>query len=417
MATPTTVAKFSAALQSLYPEKKIRTYGMENQPFWAYVTKKDNFGGKDAKFPVQVSTGGRGSSHTFDDAQEDAGGADYVEFIYQRVRDYKIITFDNEALEASETDPGGYLSLKKVEIDSALTNIVQRLCADLHSVDGNCGTVSAVSAGNNTVDIPQTDAVGLEVGSKLQSAASPFTALRGGGPKGYMVIQKIDLDIAGNGLARITLNTTLGDSVTQYGVLANDRLYPKGNFGKALDSTERWIPTDRSNLATLFNNVDRSIYPSRLAGIFFDASSYGLAEGFERGLARAALEGVTVDTIWLSPNRFTDMSLDAGSRVSRETFNIGEYAFDSFVMNSKGGKGGKVRFMADPNIKDATALGTTKESLKFHSLNGAPRNLTRRVGQELIIEPARDGWQVRFGWYGNLVFVSPRDNIRFTLPQ
>lgn len=416
MATPTTVSRFSSALQTLFPEKKIRTYGMENQAFWAYLPKKENFGGRNADFPVQISTGGRGSSHTFDDAQSDAGGADYANFIYSRQRDYKIITFDNEALEASETDPGGYLSLKRVEIDAALTNIVQRLGADLHSVDGNCGLVSAVNTGTNTIDVPQTDAVGLEIGQKFQSAASTYTALRVGGPKGYMVIQKIDLDVAGSGLARIFLDTTNGDTALQYAVAAADRIYPKGNFGKALDSTERWVPTDRSNLATIFNNVDRSVYPSRLAGIFFNAASYGLAEGFERGLARAALEGVTVDTIWLSPNRFTDMSLDAGSRVTREKFKIGEYAFDSFTMNSKGGKGGSVRFMPDANIKDTTAIGMTKEAWRFHSLNGAPRNLTRRAGAELIIEPARDGWQVRYGWYGNLVCISPRDNIRFTLP-
>jgi hypothetical protein len=357
-------------------------------------------------------------SHTFDDAQSGAGGGDYVEFQYSRYRDYKIITFDNEALEASETDPGGYISLKKIEIDSALTNIVQRLGADLQSIDGNCGTVSAISTGNNTIDISQTDAVGLEIGTKLISAATPFALanVRPGGTIGYMVILNIDLDIAGNGLARITVDTTNGDTVAAYGVVATDRIYLKGNFGNSIDSTEKWVPTDRTTLATPFNNVTRSQYPSRLAGIYFDGSSYGLAECFERGLARAKLEGVTVDTIWLSPNRFTDLSLDAGSRVTRTQVKFGEFGFTALEMNSAGGKGGVVRFVQEPNFKDNNSLGTTKEAWKFHSLNGAPRNLTARAGQQLIIEPARDGWQIRFGWYGDQVCVSPRDNIRFKLP-
>jgi hypothetical protein len=64
MAQPTTVARFSNALQIIYPEKKVRTYGMENQPWWAYLTKKENFGGKGtASFPVQLSTGGRGFAY------------------------------------------------------------------------------------------------------------------------------------------------------------------------------------------------------------------------------------------------------------------------------------------------------------------------------------------------------------------
>lgn len=416
MATPTTVDRIAKALQTIYPEKIIRKHKMDQQPFWAYITKKDNFYGKNASFPTQVSIGGRGNSHTFDDAQEDAGGGDYEEWQYTRKKDYKIITFDNEALEASEGDPGGYVSVKKLEVEGALDYLVQRLGADLHSADGNCGTVNAVSAVNNTIDIGQTDVVGLEKGARIQAAASTFTALRAGGPKGYMVIDSIDLDTPGNGFARITLDIVNGDSVTQYGVVATDRIYPKGNFGKGLDSTEKWVPTDRSNLSVAFNNVVRSSYPSRLAGIFFDMSGYGLAEGFERGLARAKLEGVTVDTIWLSPNRFTDMSLDAGSRVMRESFKIGEWGFDSLKMNSPGGKGGTVRFISDPNIKDTTALGTTKETWRFHSLNGAPRNLTRRAGSEMLVEPARDGFQQRYGYYGNLVCLDPGQNIRFTLP-
>lgn len=416
MATPTSVERFSNALTAIFPEKIIRKHMMDKQPFWAYLPKKDNFTGTQAEFPVQLSVGGRGSSHTFDDAQSDAGGGDYEKFIYTRKRDYKIIAFDNEALEASEGAEGGYLSLKKVEVEGALNNIVQRLGSDLHSVDGNCGTVAAASVTATTFDIPQTAAMGYERGMRLQSAVTPFTALRAGGPKGYMVVSNVDHDIAGNGLTRITVNTTDGDNTTDYGLVAADRLYPKGNFGKALDSTERWVPTDRSNLGTAFNNVTRSAHPSRLAGIFFDASTYGLAEGFQRGLTRASLEGVTVDTIWISPNRFTDLDLDAGSRVTRESFKIAEWGFDSLKMNSPGGKGGTVRFISDPNVLDTTALGTTKESWVFHSLNGAPRNLTRRAGQELIIEPARDGFQSRYGWYGNLVCRDPAQNIRFTLP-
>lgn len=419
MATPTTVARFSNALKILQPEKIIRKHGMMNQAFWAYLPKTEDFGGRKAVQPVQVSTGGRGNSHTFDDAQESAGGGDFVEFEYERVKDYKICTFDNEALEASENDKGGYLSLKKMEIEGNLDVIVQRLGADLQSVDGNCGVVAAVSTSNNTIDIPNYQAVGLEIGSRLQAAATPFTSLRPGGPVGYVVVKKIAIGGGGAGIARLTLDVTAsdgGDTVTQSGIIATDRLYIKGNFGKSLISTEQWIPTDRSNLGTTFHGVDRSVYDIRLAGYFFDGSSYGLAETFERGLAEFRLTGKTVDTVWLSVNRFQDLSLDLGAKGERETFNMAGFGYDSIKVISAGGKGGSVRFMCDPNFTDSTALGTTKESWKFRSLNGAPRNLTRRAGTELIIEPARDGWQIRHGWYGNLVCTSPGENCRFTLP-
>lgn len=410
MASPLTVARFNSALKVLFPEKRLQQFGMEDQPFWAYLPKQTDFGGRNAEIPIQYSPGGDGNSHTFEDAQAGKGSAKYTHFVITRKRDYKIISIDAEALEASEGDKGAYLEARKLEMEAALTHIVQQLGADLQG-DGT-GFIAAIAAGGiaaNVITVGDADITHFEPGMRIQTAPSPgFAAVRAG-VVGWMYVGTVDYDTN-----TITIDPTQGgDSVAAYGAAALDRIYPKGNFGLSVSGTEAWIPTTRTGLATPFNQVVRSVFPSRLAGVFFNGSTYGLAECFERAYARARKENCHPETVWINFNRFTDLSLELGAKAVREPVKLGEFAYDSIAM-AVGGK--KVRFMADQNLPDTTALCTTRDTWGFKSLKAAPRILTRDMGTDLLIEPAADGYEIRFGWRGELFCRRPGGNMRITLP-
>lgn len=409
MATPLTVARFNSALKVLFPEKRLQTFGMEEQPFWAYLPKVQDFYGRNAEIPIQYSPGGMGNSHTFEDAQGSKGSSLYTHFVITRKRDYKIISIDAEALEASENDKGAYLEAKKLEMEAALTHIVQQLGADLQGDgSGRIATIAAGGIAGNVITVGDADITHFEPGMRVQTAATPFAAVRPG-VVGWMYVGTVNYDAN-----TITIDPTQGgDSVAAYGAAAADRIYPKGNFGLSVSGTEAWIPTDRSGLATPFNNVTRSVFPSRLAGIFFDGSTYGLAESFERGYARARKENCNPETVWINFNRFTDLSLELGAKAVREPVKLGEFAYDSITMAVAGKK---VRFMADQNLPDNTALCTTRDTWGFKSLKGAPRILTRDFGPDMLIEPANDGFEIRFGWRGELFCRRPGGNMRITLP-
>lgn len=408
MPTPLTVSRFNSALKVLFPQKRFQTYKMDDQPFYNYLPKAQDFYGRNGEIPFQFSVGGGGNSHLFSDAQASKGSAKYTHFVVNRVRDYKIISIDMEALEASEGDNGAYMKATKAEIEAANAHIVQQLGADLQQAgDGRVG-VAATVPGASTFTVGDNEIVHFEPDMRLQSSPSPFSAVRPGGAFGYMLVLSVNYDTN-----TITVDTTNGDSTTAYGLTAADRVYPKGNFGISLQGTEAWVPTDRSSLGTSFNQVDRSIFPSRLAGIFFDGSSYGLAEAFERAAARAAKEHCRPDTWWVNYNRFADLSLELGAKAIREPVKLGEFAYDSIVMNMAGKK---TRFMCDPNFADTTTLGTTRESWKFWTLKGAPRFLTKELGSEMLVEPANDGLEIRIGWRGNLTNNNPGANVRMTLP-
>jgi hypothetical protein len=413
MANPLTPAIFNAALKTLFPEKRLKLYGQRDQPFWAWLTKNQGFGGRKGEVPIRYAPGG-GASHTFADALAAKSGSQYTFFEVTRKRDYLIISIDREALEASEGDSkNSYMTAKESEVDSGFMKIVQRLAADLQSDGtGNMGTVLTTPTAT-TFTTAQVSLTHVEPGDQIVFAASPFTALRtGAGAYGYATVLSVNYDTN-----TIAVDTTKGDSLTgagSIGVLAADQFYFKGSFGNSVSGTNAWIPTNRSNLSTPFNSVDRSVFPSRLAGIFFDGSTFGLAECLERAIARGKLEGSMPDMIWLNYNRFADLSLELGAKVQREAVKLGAFAFDSLKIYA-GGR--EIRVVGDQNFADTTALAVNKESWYFWSLKGAPRFLTRDSGNgDMLMDPGSDGFEIRIGWNGELVCRSPLDNIRITLP-
>jgi len=411
MPTPLTPALFNAGLKTLFPEKRIKLYGQRDQPFWAWLTKRPDFYGRKGEVPIRSAPGG-GTSHTFADALEAKSGSQYTFFEVTRKRDYHLISIDREALEASQGDQGSYMSAKESEVDAGFMKVIQRLAGDLQSDGtGNLGAVVTVPT-SSTLTVAQSVLVHIEPRDRIVFAPSPFTTLRtGAGTFGYAVVSSVNYDTN-----TLTFDIVNGDPLTgagSLGVTAADQMYFKGSFGNSINGTNAWIPTVRTGLATPFNSVDRSIFPSRLAGVFFDGSSFGLAESLERAIARGRLEGSMPDMIWLNYNRFADLSLELGAKVVREPIKLGTFAFDSLKIYA-GGR--EIRIVADQNFADTTALAVNKDSWYFWTLKGAPRFITKDIGGDMLIDPGNDSYEIRIGWNGELVCRSPLDNIRITLP-
>lgn len=413
MANPLTMTRANSALKVLFPQKRIEMVDQENQPFYQWVPKDPKFFGRSCELPVRI--GPHSSAHNnFADAQDAKGSSNYTHFLMTRVKKYIVVSFDNEALEASENDVGAYMDLKEAEIEGAMIGIKQKTAADFQgNGSGKLATVTAVDTVNNTITIGEGDIVHFEKDDRIVSFASDTAgaSATSSGPKGYMVVSAVDYDNN-----KLTVDPTLGDSITLDGVDATTDKYlaMKGSVGNALSGTKAWVPSDRTVLSTPFKNVTRSQFSSRLGGCYYDGSTNGsIAEALERAIARGKKEGSNPDVAWLNFNRFQDLSLDLGSRAVREPFKIGEFAYDTIKFAS-GNK--TIRVLGDQNFADNDCLIATKSAWRFHTLKGAPRLMGRQGNSEMILEPAADGWEVRIGWYGELECLAPIDNIRVVLP-
>jgi hypothetical protein len=404
-----TPERFASALKVLHA-KKMTTYGLEDQPMWAWFPKKGGFNGRHQESPIRFAPGGNGS-HNFNQAQASKGSSKYTHFTNTRKKSYKMVSIDNEALEASEGDGGAYLKATSSETEANFIRLMQQTAADAQgNGGGSIATVLTVDSGANTFTVSENEIGRFEIDDRLQfgstdgtSGAVIPTAF------GYAKVTGVDHDTL-----TITLSASF-DTIASVAVDAttNKYVFPAGNFGIAMTGLAAWIPRSHAGLGTSFKGVTRSDFPTRLAGISFDGSAYGLAECLERAAARGKREHCHPDVFWVNYNRFQDLSLELGAKAERDPAKIGEFAYDRLRMYT-GGR--QISVMADAQLADDQCYALKRDTWYFWHLNGCPRFLGKSSKSNLILEPAADGWEIRTGWYGDLICESPGENMTIELP-
>lgn len=392
-------------LKIITPYKDVMKRWYEDHPFDQWLPKRTDFTGRKMEVPIGIDVP-PGNSHTFEDAMAaEADGNEYAQFVITRVRDYGLLYIDNEAIEASKGADAAWVETLRDQIKGIDTRVKMTRAYELWgNGSGMIGKIAAGGIAGNviTLDDPET-VIRFSKKQRLDVAAAEVTGAIKGGTPGYLEVSAIDEDTG-----KITV-TNIGD-VT--GVATGDFLFPRGNRNKALTGVGAYVPTAAHLAAnpSLWGE-NRSDNPTKKAGIRFNGSSFGLAEAFERGLARAARSGVFVDAIWTNYKYFTNLSLDLGAKAKREFVRIGNFGFDAIHVFSNGRK---VPVMADQNVPDAEAFGLTRKTWVWHTLGETIRWLTD--GATTIVKPTADGVQARRGWRGQLICRSPGDNIRWTLP-
>jgi len=96
-----TTTNGSYVLKVLYPQKRIEKTMYTDNPLFALVTKKDDFGGSSLTLATRYADPA-GRSATFTTAQTNKGNGYGKAFALTRVKDYSLISIENEAIEASK---------------------------------------------------------------------------------------------------------------------------------------------------------------------------------------------------------------------------------------------------------------------------------------------------------------------------
>ena len=300
------LTNFAPMLKTLYPKKRVENLVYADRPLLAWLPKSDTFYGENKKVPL-IYGNPAGRSATFTTAQGNKTNTKSAAFLVERVRNYELISIDNETIEASQNDAGAFASARQVEIDGAFQNISNDMAADVVGTgSGSRGQLSATqNLSSSVVVLSQSeDIVKFEVGMPIVLSATD-----GGGSvkAGIMYIISVDR-MAGT----FVVSASQGGVAANIGTIvataaASDFIFVAGDYDLKMAGLQAWLPYGGPSAAAFFG-VDRTVDPTRLAGITEDLSSYSIEEALIQAAKLMYREGMNkYDAIWLNETKYAEL--------------------------------------------------------------------------------------------------------------
>lgn len=387
----------------------------KENPLLALMPKDESPNGMAGKYmPVPMEYGNpQGSSHTFSKAQNNQTAVSNVSFFVYVISDYQLVTVSNLLMEQTASDAGAFVDAVKQAVDGGFRNITNRVAFELFgSGTATRGRISAsgYSFSNPTATIqlanPQ-QIVQFEVGQTLRASATD------GGAQSSDTGQVASVNRS-TGVITLTMEDASPDALWANGAyLAVDGDIPLAGASsigsmQALAGLAAWIPSTSPGPSDNFWGVNRSVDPTRLAGIRYDATSYTIEEGITNALALLNREGGRPDLIVMDFQSYASLVNALGAKVNYVQLHHDEVevAFDGIKFQSAYGS---VNILADRSCPPQTAYVLTLSTWKLRSLGKVPHIL--RYGNMDGLEGLRvgnaDAMEVRIGHYSNITCSAP----------
>lgn len=407
------------ALKTLWPQKRIYNEVYPDHPFLALIKKNEDFTGENMYCVVRTGDP-QGRSATFSTAQTisaltgagNAGASRGVRFLLTRAHDYQIVNLEQEVILASKNDEGALVRALDVEMKAGSNNIGKSLAVSLFR--GQTGVISTIGTitANTTVSADIllaniNDVTSFEIGMLLVSSATATGANRATPASAY--VSAVNRD---TGVVRVlgdfsSTNWAIADSLFASGDNANN----DGLGGNKVSGLADWIPSSTPS-ATTFFGVDRSVDPTRLAGLRIDASALTPEEGMTLALSRLDREGGR-PTKWMTNHAdYRNIAIALGSKAETKYQAVGDIGFESLQVR---GPKGLVDIMADQDCPQGRAYALDMRTWTLKSLGGAPM-IADMDGNQLSRVYNADQFEARLMYYAQLQCEAPGYNATVTLP-
>jgi hypothetical protein len=380
-------------------------------------------GGKYLPVPL-VYGAPQGRSATFVNSQSNQTAPAVQAFFVYRVKNYQIVTIENELIEASKTNIEAFVDDVKLNMDTGFRNISNDLALDLYSSGaGIRGSYSAISTGVITL-VQSADIVNFEVGMSLVSfsiSGSTYTQSTSAAV-GYVIAVNrsagtLTVSATAGGAAGTPTNWStsfpyLGvEGDVAFGAISAQTSYKK------VTGLQGWLPTTAPGSSDSFWNVNRSVDVTRLAGVRFDGSSETIEEALIDGASLVAREGGMPDMCFMNFASYSALEKSLGSKVQYVSVKHDEadIAFAGITVNAPYGP---ITVVPDRNCPAQIAYLLQMDTWKLRTLGKAPHILTYGLeGLEGLRVGNADALEVRIGYYGNLVCNAPGWNCVIQLSQ
>jgi hypothetical protein len=341
------------------------------------------------------------------------------------ISDYQLVTITNLLMEQTKTSAGAFIDAAKLQMDGGFRNITNNIAFELfgsgtatRGISSSASTQAGVTVGGTV--LPLTNAqqiVAFEVGMLLVASSTD-----GGAPSSDTVsITAVD---RANGIvygtasaATLSANWAIGSGsayLTILGDLPSTGASSTSSF-LALSGLAAWLPVTSPSGSDSFWGVNRSVDPTRLAGLRYNASSYTIEEGITNALAFGNREGAKFDIIIMDFASYSALVNSLGAKVQyvQVKHDEVEVAFEGISFQSAYGR---ITVLADRSCPPQTAYALTMSTWKLRSLGKVPHILTYGMeGLEGLRVGNADALEIRIGYYGNLICSAPGWNMVISL--
>lgn len=427
-----------ATLKELYSDDSwvMKDLVFDKNPWLALCPKDESemgMGGKSFPVPVMYDTGA-GRSAALGTAQTYQTAPQTVEFQCTRVSNYSVATLTNDFLRASASNVGAFMPAAELNVKAAFRNVSNDLAHDLFGdgsgIRGTYGLGSgSISTGVITLDnlgMVYQFAVGMALVSFSISGSTPTqstsTAI------GYVVA--VD-----TGLGTVTVSASQGgaagtptnwSSSFPYLAQAGDVNFIASGLTSAnmlkIAGLGAWIPSTAPSGSDNFFGVNRSVSPTKLAGLRFAG---GASESIQDALidsvnqlAAQSSEAGDPDYIFMNPVSYQTLVKQLTSQANYVNVKHDEIdiSFKALVLPTANGE---IAILQDRNCPSQTAYVLTLKTFKLRSLGKVPQFLTFPgfYDQLGFPVPGSDAVELRVGYYAQLTCNAPGANAVVPLAQ
>lgn len=419
MATYANASNQVAALKELYdnPSDYMKDLVYKKNPLLALLPKDESPRGFAGKYiPVPIVFGGpQGRSAVFSTAQTNQTAPSDVSFFVYRVKNYQLVTIENELLEATKDDAAAFVDQAKFNMDTGFRNISNDIARQIYgNPNGARGSFSDITSGVITLENP-AEIVQFEVGQALvsYSVSGSTPTIVSGGAKGYVIA--VD-----RGAGTLTVSATAGGAAgtptnwstsDKYLAVEGDINFTSAGLATAnsrqICGLAQWLPDTAPSASESFWGVDRSQDVTRLAGVRYDGQSLLIEEALVNAASLVAREGGQPDMCFMDFTSYAALENALGAKVQyvQVKHEEADIAFAGITINAPYGP---ITVIPDKNCPPRHAYLLSLDTLKLRSLGKAPHVLTYGLeGLEGLRVGDADALEIRIGMYGNLICNAP----------
>lgn len=427
------IQNFQTLFKTFYDRDSLPWLIPDNLPLLNLIPKKDGLTGDIIDHPFKYGAA-QGYSIDFATAQSAAGNAPRAARATLRCSQaYDFVEFFDKDKALSEGE-GAYEDLVTSVMTGKIMDFNKNLDLDLHtSGTGWRGTVAAVPGQVNpfTGSTLAQNQIAVSTAFGLEAVFDQDQLLQAALYSGFPLANSIFPPSDGRAPTSVSsqVQVTAVDAIARTLTLTDATAFVAGSFivqaggsiGFNSSNTmgsiiglDAWNPYGGVTSSDQFCSLNRSIYPTRLAGYWMDGSRLSIEDAIKRLSAKMSHGGARSTNIGLiNPLDFDALDSKLSTNVRYGTVQSVTHGFDSIVIN---GAAGRIDMVPDPHQPQGYVRLIDPSTWEFTHKYGIPHivdveNRTMEQGGNF------DGRTARLRMYGQLRCFEPQKNGIVKLPQ